>query len=175
MTITALPTPPQRTQTSSEFASAADAFISALPTFVDQANALQTDVNAKQIAAAASESAAAASALSAVNAPGTSGTSVTSLAIGVGSKTLTIQTGKSIVVGMSVKIAYTATGTDWMLGDVTSYNSGTGSLTVNVTLISGSGTYAAWTVSLSAPQVMSQKSSVDTERAIRRSKINFLA
>lgn len=48
MTITALPTPPARTDGPSLFSSRADALLSALPTFVTEANALQTDVNAKQ-------------------------------------------------------------------------------------------------------------------------------
>jgi hypothetical protein len=101
--------------------------------------------------AAASADAAAASAATAAAAPGTSATSTTSLAIGAGAKTLTIQAGKSLVVGMSVKVANTASPGDWMHGDVTAYNSATGSLTVNVTNVSGSGTVAAWTVSLSSP------------------------
>jgi hypothetical protein len=71
------------------------------------------------------------------------------LTIGTGSKSLTIQTGKSIVVGMTVKIAYTTSPTNWMVGDVTAYNSSTGVLDVNVTHTNGSGTQAAWTVSLS--------------------------
>lgn len=96
-----------------------------------------------------SATAAAASATTAVNAPGTNATSTTSLTISAASKTLTIQTGKSIVVGMTVKIASTASPTNWMLGDVTAYTSGTGSLTVNVVLTNGSGTFADWTVSLS--------------------------
>lgn len=77
--------------------------------------------------------------------------STTSLAVAVGSKTLTVETNKGFVVGMSVKIAYTTTPTTWMHGDVTAYNPATGSLTVNVTTISGSGTQTAWTVSMSAP------------------------
>lgn len=111
---------------------------------------LMQDVVTVAAGVTADKSAAAASAATAVNAPGTQGTSTTSLVIGTGSKTLTIQTGKSIVVGMTVKIANTAAPTNWMAGDVTAYNSGTGSLTVNVSLTNGSGTYAAWTVSLSA-------------------------
>ena len=98
-----------------------------------------------------SASAAATSATTAVNAPGTNATSTTSLTVGTGSKSLTIQTGKSIVVGMSLKIASTASPGNWMAGDVTAYNSGTGALTVNSVLTSGSGTVADWTVSLTAP------------------------
>lgn len=102
-------------------------------------------------AAASSATAAAASASSALTAPGTSATSTTSLAIGTGSKTLTIQTGKSLSVGQAVLIANTAApATNWMWGQITAYNSGAGSLTVSVTDTGGSGTLAAWTVSLSA-------------------------
>lgn len=89
----------------------------------------------------------------AINAPGTSATSTTSLTIGTGSKSLTIQTDKNLVVGMSVKIAYTNTGTDWMHGDITAYTANTGALVVNVTNTNGSGTQTAWTVSLSNPVI----------------------
>lgn len=95
--------------------------------------------------------AAAASAVTALNAPGTSATSTTSLAIGTGSQTLTIQTGKAVVPGMEVVIAYTTTPTIRMAGTVTAYDSGTGALAVQASLASGAGTYAAWTVSLTAP------------------------
>ena len=57
MAITALPTPPSRSDPAT-FAARGDAFLGALPTFVTEANALQTDVNAKQAAAAVSANAA---------------------------------------------------------------------------------------------------------------------
>lgn len=101
--------------------------------------------------AATQASNAAASASTAVNAPGTSATSTTSLTIANISQTLTIQTGKLFVAGMSVKIAGTVTPTNWMHGDITAYNSGSGVLVVNVTNNNGSGTLANWTVSLSSP------------------------
>jgi hypothetical protein len=47
MPITALPDPPSRSSPST-FAAKADALLGALPTFVTEANALQTDVNSKQ-------------------------------------------------------------------------------------------------------------------------------
>lgn len=47
MAITALPTPPS-SSSPSNFDTRADAFLGALPTFVTEANALQTDVNTKQ-------------------------------------------------------------------------------------------------------------------------------
>lgn len=99
-----------------------------------------------------SEAAAAASAASAINSPGTNATSTTSVLIGTGSKSLTVQTGKAFVVGQPVMIARTsAPGTTWMAGNVTSYTSGTGALVVDVVWTRGSGTFTDWTVSLAAP------------------------
>ena len=51
MTISALPTPPSRSDPAS-FAARGDAFHAALPIFAVEANQLQADVNAKQAAAA---------------------------------------------------------------------------------------------------------------------------
>jgi hypothetical protein len=48
---------------------------------------------------------------------------------------------------MTLRIASTASPTNFMTGEVTAYNSSTGALTVNVTNTSGSGTLAAWTIS----------------------------
>lgn len=109
------------------------------------------DLAAKQAASTTQANNAAASAATALAAPGTSATSTTSLTIGLGSKTLTIQTGKTLDVSMSVKIGSTASPTNWMHGDITAYNSGTGSLSVAVTRINGGGTIAEWTVSISGP------------------------
>jgi len=58
-------------------------------------------------------------------------TSVTSLSIGTGLIALTVEVDKSYVPGMTVKIASTVDATNWMLGDVTSYNPTTGALEVN--------------------------------------------
>ncbi len=119
---------------------------------VTQATAQVALAAAEADAAAVSEAAAAASAASAVNAPGTNATSTTSIAIGTGSKTLTVQTGKNFVVGQPVVIANTAApSSQWMAGEITAYNSGTGSLTVDVEIISGSGTFTTWTIGLCGP------------------------
>ena len=143
MPITALPAPPTRSD-ATNFNARADAFLSALPTFATEANSLASEVNGYA-------SNAAASAATATNAPGTSATSTTSLAIGTGTKALTVQTGKAFVVGQWVTVTSTATPANWMHGQITAYTSGTGALTVNVTAVGGSGTYAAWTIGLSAP------------------------
>lgn len=96
---------------------------------------------------------AAASALTAVNAPGTSGTSSTSLTVGAGAQTFTTQTGKSWAVGQPVVVARTsAPATTYMYGIIIAYNSGTGSMTVQVTQTLGSGTFTDWTISLTGPR-----------------------
>lgn len=110
-----------------------------------------SDTAAALAAAQAQAAAAAASAASAVLSPTTNGTSTTSLTIGTGAQTLTTQTGKNFVVGMSVKIARTAAPTNWMAGDVTAYDGATGALTVDIIATNGSGTFTDWTISLSGP------------------------
>lgn len=125
-----------------------DNFVNMLSQTVIMAQSSTTEA----IASAASATAAAASAASAVAAPGTNATSTSSVAIGTGSKSFTIQTGKSFVVGNFLTIAETANpAVNSMFGPITAYNSGTGALTVNVTQVVGSGTIAAWTVALSGP------------------------
>ena len=153
------------------FSERMDAWLGKISTWTSEANALAAGANTNKLAAeaaqaaaetaetnaktaetnaAASESAAASSAQTAINAPGTSATSSTSVLIGTGSKSLTIQASKEIVVGMFVLIARTSAPENYMAGQVTSYNSGTGALVVSVGAVGGSGTYIDWTVSLSA-------------------------
>lgn len=169
-TITALPDAPNPlTDSQASYNAKALALTQALPTFVTETNTVAGEVNAAKTAAEsaattattkageASSSAgtattkageAAASAATALAAPGTSATSTTSLTVGTGTKSLTIQAGKSIAIGQSVTLAYTTTPTTRMSGAVTAYDSGTGALTVFIDTIKGSGTYAAWTISL---------------------------
>ncbi len=61
MSVTALPTPVPQRSDPVNFAARADAFLTALPTFGTECNALQADVNAKQTAAATSATNAATS------------------------------------------------------------------------------------------------------------------
>ena len=129
MAITPLPDVPLRSDAPATFVTKADAFLGAL-------NLFATEVDAVGVA---------------LTLGATNSTSVTSLLIGVGSKSLTVQTGKSYVAGMTLKIASTASPSNWMLGDITSYVTGTGALVINITSILGSGTVAAWTISQSAP------------------------
>lgn len=130
-TISPLPTPPSRSDDSDTFVTLADAFIAALPQFVTETNAVATQI------------------LASTSAQDYNGTSVTSLTVGTGSKSLTMTTNKALQVGQFVVVSNTATPANYMYGQVTAYNGTTGALTVNVTATGGSGTFTAWTVALS--------------------------
>lgn len=129
MAITPLPDPPSRGQTPEVFAERGDAFLGALPLL-----AMEIDAVAR-----------------AFSANGTNSTSNSAHAIAAtGSKIFQVDAGKSYVVGMTVRAAYSADGTIWMQGDVTSYNPTTGVLAITMNASQGSGTYAVWTMSLSS-------------------------
>jgi len=162
--ITTLPAAPDPSNRAT-FNALAYPWSAALPTFGTEISAVATNVKANAdeaqadaLATAADRVqtgldavAAAASAASAIAAPGVQATSTTSVLVGLGSKSLTIQTGKAYSVGQSVVIADTsAPSSNWMFGQITSYNSGTGALVVYAMKSAGSGTLAAWTISISA-------------------------
>jgi hypothetical protein len=73
-------------------------------------------------------------------------TSTTSNTIGNGNKTFTIGTGLSYTPTQSITISYDAS--NHMHGEVLTYNSGTGVLTVDINHHTGSGTYASWVVNV---------------------------
>lgn len=127
MAITALPTPPSRTDPTN-FATRADAFMSALPQFVIDANATAQAMNLNS----------------------TNDTSASSVLIGTGAKTFTVSSSKSFQPGMWLVIASTAApSTNAVYGTITSYSGTT--LLLNIFSFMGSGTIAAWTISQSAP------------------------
>lgn len=122
------PTAPSRADGSTLFISRANAFIAWFATLYTELTAL----------------------VAALNNLSTTDTSSSSNTIGIASgKTFTVTAGKSWQLGMQVLIASTASPTNWMFGDVTSYSGTT--LVVNATAIQGSGTLSAWTISLSGP------------------------
>ncbi len=137
-TITALPTPPSRaTDTPTEFADNADAFLGALPTFATELNAYGDDLADSNGVA------------------NYSATSTTSVAIGTGSKSFTVETGKRYVAGTFITIASAADPTvDYMFGQVASYTSLTGALVFDSQRIGdgAAGTHTDWLISLSGPQ-----------------------
>ena len=173
---------PPLDRTSSSFKTDLDTlFMTTLPAWSAEANALQADVSAKQatasnaattattqaglattqaqlattngqaqVALATTQAAlSAASAASAINAPGTSAASASSDTIALGATTITITADKAFSVGQFVVIASTASPANYMVGQITAFTSATGSMTVNVTSIGGSGTFTAWTIALS--------------------------
>lgn len=105
----------------------------------------------------------------AVNAPGAAGTSTTSMTIGTGTQTFTTQTGKAWQVGQPAMIASTASPLNWMAGTITAYNTSTGAMTVVTARASGTGTFTAWTVSLTGPVVPDQTSVISHNRMINGS------
>lgn len=154
MPISALPPAPQPTDTQAQFNTKAFNLVAALATFVTQTNAVETAVDADAATAAAAASTASNAAATALAAgTGVTGTSSTSLAIGTGSKSLTIETGRAFVAGMPVRIGQAGANanTNYMDGDITSYDAGTGALVVNVTATGGSGTFASWSVRAAPP------------------------
>jgi hypothetical protein len=73
-------------------------------------------------------------------------TSTTSNTVSNGNKTFTIGTGLSYTPTQSITISYDAS--NHMHGEVLTYNSGTGVLTVDINHHTGSGTYSAWVVNV---------------------------
>jgi hypothetical protein len=134
-TISAAPTFPQRlVDTGDAFVTKADAanlWLEGLPTELNaMATALATTYTADNFLA----------------------TSSTSLAITVASKTFTIETGRIFQLGQFVIAASAANPANYMFGQVTAHNSSTGSLTVDVLAIGGSGTKTDWLISLAGPR-----------------------
>lgn len=128
MPIPILPDAPSRTDPTN-FSSKADAWVAALDPWTTAANQLEQSL---QLVA-------------------TTGTSTTSKTIANGSWTLTTQTGKAWSIGAYLYFASSSDVAKVMTGQVTAYNSGTGSLTVNITVVRGSGTYADWVIGLAVP------------------------
>lgn len=160
--IDAPPAAPNRsTDDSTTFVTKMDAFLSWLTAATPEMNQQATDNNTNATAAessatnaAGSATAAAASATSALNSPGTNATSTTSLTVATGAQNLAIQTGKAFSVGQFVVVARTSDPVNTqMQGAISAYNSETGTLSVNVTAKSGTGTYSDWTVALNGSSV----------------------
>ena len=82
------------------------------------------------------------------------GSSTTSVSVGTGTKTLTVEPNKLFAPGQPVVIASVANPTTvYMDGRVTSYNPSTGVLVVNVAVVLGSGTLASWSVTIGGARV----------------------
>lgn len=158
-TIASLPDPPS-TASPATFDSDADALLGALPDFRDDLNAVAANVYSNATGAATDAATASAAAVTAsnaattaLNAPATQATTTSTITIGGGSKPFTLaQTGKAFAVGQWVLVADTANpSTRWLAGGVSAFNSGAGSMTIDVAYVQGSGTGASWSVTPIAP------------------------
>ena len=78
--------------------------------------------------------------------------STSSVAIGTGSKSFTVETGKSFQPGQFIVIADSAAPTtNFMLCQIYSYDTGTGALVVTSVQYAGSGTKTSWVISFDNP------------------------
>jgi hypothetical protein len=93
--------------------------------------------------------------------PQITSTSSSSVTIGKGEKTFTVETGKSFTTGMSGKVYVTASTAKYVMGTITSYNSETGVLVMNSTCASSTGTYNAWTASFDTDPIASETTTVE--------------
>jgi Collagen triple helix repeat (20 copies) len=82
--------------------------------------------------------------------PGYTATSLTSIAVGTGSITLATQPGLAYAVGARVRVAAFSAPTNWMEGQITAYSAG--SMTINSTLVNGSGTFGNWSINIAGTQ-----------------------
>lgn len=128
MTIRELPPAPSRDRPN-EFSAEMDAFLASMQGFADDANSLEQSLQASA----------------------TMGTSTTALTVGVGSKSLTTQPGRAWATGAWVYVFASAAVSNYMVGQVTSYNVGTGELVVSVSAIDGSGSHSSWIIGLATP------------------------
>jgi alpha-tubulin suppressor-like RCC1 family protein len=138
-------------------ATAAAASASAASTSATSASTSATNAGNSATAAASSASGAATSATNAASsataaanaAAGLSSTSTSSVALGTGDLTFTTQAAKQFTVGQWAQLVRDAS--NYAVGIVTAYNSGSGAMTINVadaSQVVGSGTHTAWTISI---------------------------
>lgn len=144
MPITALPTPPSRSDSPADFSTKADALLGALPDFVTEANQLATDVAADKTAAAASAtaasgsaSAASSSATSAASSSSSASTSATNAANSASAAAASASGASSSASAAAssasaAETAAAAAGTQLIATSTTSLAVGTGSKSLTV-------------------------------------------
>lgn len=120
------------------------------------ASAASTSAGAAATSATAAATSATNSATSAtaasISAAALIGNSATAVAINTGAQSFTATTGRQWAAGQFLTIASAANNANFMHGQVTSYNAGTGALVVNVLDTGGSGTLSDWLVTVAGTQ-----------------------
>jgi hypothetical protein len=125
---------PSLDRTSTTFRADTDTFFGVqIPQFSVEAEAARQEISDNAAAAVAA----------AIGTIAASATTTATLAATTGSKTFTVETGKAIVVGATMTFKQNGNAANSFTGAVTAYNSGTGSLTINATSVTGSSTAAA--------------------------------
>jgi hypothetical protein len=136
ITLDALPEPPSRSDDQTTFVTKADAFVGSLVQFVQQLNmfiSVLPDV------------------LAVVNYNSVSDDSLT---IGTGAVALTIEPGKLFQIGQFVILANPDAPTNYMAGQVTSYNSATGAMTLDISSTGGTGTFDNWVIAITVADAL---------------------
>lgn len=130
-TLTPLPDPPARLALSN------DQFVALMDAWMIAQKLFQQEMNDEVIPG-----------INAVATAAFSGTSTTSLAIGTGSKSLSMQSGRAFSPGQTVIVAHD--GANYMRGTVTAYDTGAGALSFTVPsgATVGSGTFTSWSIAL---------------------------
>jgi hypothetical protein len=152
MALTPLPTPPT-TNDPGNFDARADAWVLAQQTLVVEFNAALVEFNGDVEAALAAIDAR-------VAAGGFVATSTTNMELGTGTKSFTIQPGRAIGAGTFILLASTASPSNYMIGQVQTYNANTGAVTASMDSVGGTGTFAAWTLTTTAKAVQPNRNSL---------------
>jgi hypothetical protein len=103
-------------------------------------------------------------------------TSSTSTTIGIGSKVFSVSNTGAYVIGTQVRVVNTGSSTNFMEGAITALSTNS-SITVNVTNISGSGTFSAWTFTVAGlvgPSGSGGGSSGGLENPIINTTVEFI-
>lgn len=144
---------------------AADTAADAIATAADAVSTAADAVSTAADAAAASASAASAAAIAGAFV----GTSATSWTPAIETKAFTTQTGEQYTAGIFVSVVSAGAPTAWGIGQVDSYVTGTGVLTVSMQVINGSGAHTDWNISLTGTPGAQGNPGVDGASTLVRS------
>lgn len=149
MSITPLPTPVPSSGDPANFDARADAFLGALPTFANEANALAVEVNGKATELTAATAEIVAAAMSVADAAGLVGRSNSNLVVGPGTKNMDLLAAKPslAVLNKRVVLVQISDPSIKMFGTISAVTSSSKfAVTVVSSGVFGSGSYGSWQV-----------------------------
>lgn len=156
-TITALPTPVPQTSDPTNFATRADTFLTALPTFgselnltVNATNTVVGEVNTNATAAVAAKVSAEAAAVAAIGTSTLMSTCSNSVTLSAGAKSLTgLQSGRTFANGQRATLVRVSDPTSQGSGIISGFSGGT-TLTLTIdTVFGATGPFTDWLLVLS--------------------------